>query len=289
MAQKTQKKGKKKKRSKKKNEKSNVILIVVLLIILTVLLLSIRTAFKLGEARRPQNEEPTPSPTEYLPPSTLVAEGFGWENGFKTYSANGVTASIGIDVSSHQEWIDWTQVAESGIDFAIIQAGFRGYEDGEIHPDAYFTYNIENAIANGLDVGVYFFSQALNEEEARAEAKAVLEQVSGYDIQYPIYYDWETISGDEARTDTITTSELTACAQAFCQTIVEAGYETGIYFNLTQAMRYFRLNELSDYDFWLAEYQEVPTYPFAIDMWQYSSGGSVPGIDTRVDMDLSFR
>ena len=113
--------------------------------------------------------------------------------------------------------------------------------------------------------------------------------VSGYDLRYPIYFDWEPIEDPDARTATISATELTQCAQAFCSTIEEAGYEAGVYFNLSLAMNLYHLYELKDYDFWLAEYQDVPSYPFAIDMWQYTNEGTVPGISTDVDLNLSFQ
>ena len=298
MAQTTSKKQTKKKSRKKRQSSKNSgtrILLLALIVLLAVFLLLFRAAFRLGDSHRqedvpaPETSETAPSPSEYLPASSLVPEGFGWENGYKTYAYGGQTAYLGIDVSAFQGWIDWQQVADSGVDFAIIRAGYRGYGDGSTHQDEYLTYNIESAQAAGLDVGVYFFSQALDEIEARAEAYAVLAMVRDYDLQLPVYFDWEPIADDSARTSTISSSELTAGAKAFCQIIEQEGYEAGVYFNLSMATHYYHLNELSDYDFWLAEYQETPSYPFAIDAWQYSSEGSVPGIDTQVDMNLMFR
>ena len=109
-----------------------------------------------------------------------------------------------------------------------------------------------------------------------------------YEIQLPIYYDWEPITEAGARTDTISSSELTACANAFCQVIEAAGYRAGVYFNLSLATRYYNLPELGEYEFWLAEYQDVPSFPFRFSMWQYSESGAVDGVDTPVDLDLCF-
>lgn len=240
-------------------------------------------------ATEPGTTSPTATEPPSLPYSELAAECFGEENGFKTYRSKELTAKLGIDVSSHQGWIDWQAVLDSGIEYAMIRAGYRGYSEGDTNQDDFFQYNIEYATALGLDVGVYYFSQALTEEEAIAEAKEVLALVDGYELSYPIYFDWETVTGDEARTDTISSSEVTACALAFCQTIEEAGYEAGIYFNLSTATQLFRLTELKDYDFWLAEYRDTPSYPFEIDMWQYTDAGTVPGIEASVDLNLSFK
>ena len=131
-------------------------------------------------------------------------------------------------------------------------------------------------------------AHARAEAEARNEALKVLELVEGYEIKYPIYFDWEPISDGDARTASISSSELTRCAQAFCQTIESAGYRAGIYFNLDLASHYYHLRDLTEYTFWLAEYQDTPSFPYAFDMWQYSSTGEVPGISTIVDLNLSF-
>lgn len=224
-----------------------------------------------------------------MPPSELVAECFGTENGYKTYNSETLSADLGVDVSSYQGWIDWQAVAQSGVDYAILRAGYRGYTHGDTKADDYFSYNLEAATAAGLDVGVYYFSQALTEEEAVAEAQQVLSMVEGYELSYPIYFDWETVEDSNARTDTISSTELTACALAFCETIENAGYRAGVYFNLSTAFQLYHLGELLDYEFWLAEYRDTPTYPFKIHMWQYTDVGKVPGINANVDLNLSFR
>ena len=179
-------------------------------------------------------------------------------------------------------------MAESEVDYVILRVGYRGYGSGSIHQDEYFEYNVSSATSTDLCVGVYFFSQAISEEEAAAEAYTVLSLIEDYDIDYPIYFDWEPVSEDTARTSTISATELTACAKKFCQVIEEAGYEAGIYFNPSIASHYYHLYDLMDYEFWLAEYEDIPTYPYAFDMWQYTSSGTVPGISTNVDLNLSF-
>lgn len=290
MAQTKRKKTGSKKRKKKNGQDAAVVLLVFLGALMLGLFLLIRVFFGAQPAQPEETSVPETAPavTEYLPPSTLTAEGFGREDGFITYTQPGVSTATGIDVSSHQEWIDWQAVAESGIDYAIIRVGYRGYSDGDLNQDDYFQYNIDSAVEAGLDIGVYFFSQALTEKEAVEEAEMVLELVEDYDLSYPIYYDWEPIDNAEARTDTVSSSEVTACANAFCQRVEQAGYEAGVYFNLSNAVHLFRLYELKEYDFWLAEYQDTPSYPFEIDMWQYTESGSVPGIDTEVDVNLRF-
>lgn len=291
MAQ-AKKKKKKKKRRKARNSR-NTQAVIVILALAVVLAAALFFLFRLTRQSQTPEEESeqavslTPAPT--LPPSSLTAECFGVENGYKTYVSGTVTAALGLDVSSHQGQIDWTAVAESGVDYVILRAGYRGYGDGSIHEDETFAANIAAASQTGLGIGVYFFSQALSPEEAEAEAHTVLSLVEGYDIDYPIYFDWEPVSDDGARTATISSSELTACARRFCQTIEEAGYRAGVYFNLSMALYHYNLYELKDYEFWLAEYQDTPSYPYEFGMWQYTNQGTVPGISTSVDLNLSFR
>ena len=281
----------KKRRRRKKNRRTlspAVILLLFLAVLMALLFLLFRVLLK-QDAPAPESVETAPIVTETLPPSQLLQECFGEENGYKTYVSGDLTAELGVDVSSHQGYIDWQAVADSGVDFAIIRAGFRGYGDGSTNVDESFQYNLDGALAAGLDVGVYFFSQALTEEEAVAEAAQVISLVNGYDLSYPIYFDWEPIDGDDARTATISGTEVTSCALAFCRTIESAGYQAGIYFNLSNAITLFHLYDLKDYNFWLAEYQDTPSYPFAIQMWQYTNSGAVPGISEQVDLNLRFR
>lgn len=275
---------------KRKKKRGTLNPAVILLLFLAVLmgLLFLLFHLLLQDSSPPAPAETAPTVTETLPPSQLLQECFGEENGFKTYVSDSLTAALGVDVSSHQGDIDWQAVADSGIDFAIIRAGFRGYGDGSTNVDECFQTNLDGAIAAGLDVGIYFFSQALTEEEAVAEAAQVIALVSDYELSYPIYFDWEPIDEDSARTATISGSEVTRCAQAFCRTIESAGYQAGVYFNLSNAVSLFHLYDLKDYDFWLAEYQDTPSFPFAIHMWQYTESGTVPGIGESVDLNLSF-
>ena len=199
-------------------------------------------------------------------------------------------APIGIDVSSYQGEIDWRQVAEAGVRFAMIRAGYRGYTKGKLIEDDTFRRNIEGALDAGVEVGVYIFSQAISVWEAEEEAEYVLGLIRGYDVTYPIAYDWEPIeSGIKARTDDLSGEELTRCAGAFCDAIAAAGYTPVVYFNLDQGYLTYQLDRLAGYSFWLAEYQSVPSFYYRFDFWQYTHKGSVPGISTDVDLDLDLR
>ncbi|MBE6731682.1 MAG: hypothetical protein E7564_08335 [Ruminococcaceae bacterium] len=198
-------------------------------------------------------------------------------------------AKFGIDVSEHQGEIDWEKVKESGIDFVMIRSGFRGYSRGRINPDSCFEENIKGATNAGLKVGVYFFSQALTTAEAEEEAAQVLESIRGYDITYPIVFDWEPVDAENARTNGADGELITDCAAAFCKKITKAGYQAGVYFNKSQAYEFYNLEKLAQYDFWLAEYQLVPSLYYDFDMWQYSCEGRLNGIETNVDVNISFK
>ena len=198
-----------------------------------------------------------------------------------------MTSQIGIDVSAHQQEIDWQRVAESGVQFAILRVGYRGYTEGAIQEDTYFAQNLEGAIDAGLDVGVYFFSQAIDEQEAREEARFVLDRISGYQLAFPVFFDWEKI-GSEARSDTMDLTSLTTVTDTFCTEIENAGYQTGLYFNQQLGYEELHLPSLQGYTFWLAEYNDTPSFTYDFDLWQYASDGSVDGIDGDVDLNLAF-
>ena len=215
------------------------------------------------------------------------------QTGFKTYEdeENGVTSRIGIDVSEFQgEDIDWKQVRESGIEFVIIRLGYRAYgETGELVLDDMFDRNMQGALDAGLDVGVYFFSQAITPGEAVEEAEFVLEHVRGYEIDGPIVYDTEEIKGDTARTDNNTRQEFTNYCKVFCDTIEQAGYDPMIYANMKWMAFTLDMEQLADYDFWYADYHDVPQCPYDYEIWQYSETGAVPGINANVDLNVWFQ
>lgn len=194
----------------------------------------------------------------------------------------------GVDVSEHQQEIDWQSVASAGADFAMIRAGYRGYTEGQVYADEYFKANMRGALKAGLDVGVYFFSQAVTVEEAVEEAKFVLQMLKGWELTYPIVYDWEFIENTSARTYNMTAEEVTDCAMAFCETIAYAGYTPMLYFGQNASIEHFDLERLRVFDFWLADYTDSPVFPYDFQMWQYSSSGSVDGIAGNVDVNYCF-
>lgn len=205
------------------------------------------------------------------------------------FDANGVKTNQlrGIDVSKYQGNINWSAVKSSGIDFAIIRAGYRGYGTGALVEDSKFKANIQGATAAGIPVGVYFYSQAVTEEEAREEALMVIGLVKGYKISYPIYFDTEKVAGDTGRADGLSAAQRTACAVAFCETIRAAGYTAGVY--SYRDWFYYNLNyaNISKYRIWIAQYRSTLDFKYNYQIWQYTSSGSVNGISGRVDMNIT--
>lgn len=196
---------------------------------------------------------------------------------------------LGVDVSVFQGDIDWEQVKAAGYEFAILRIGYRGYgEEGTLNADEKFEQNLENARKAGIDVGVYFFSQAVNEEEAKEEADFVLEHLKGQELQMPVVYDPEHILEDEARTDGVTGEQFTQNAKVFCKEIEEAGYDAMIYSNMLWEAYELDLEKLLDYPVWYADYEELPQTPYRFSMWQYSSTGSVTGIEGNVDLNIQL-
>ena len=241
-----------------------------------------------GLATRVTDPKPTqPKPT--LTPNPYGPGDFGYSDGYLTCIAG--ESLLGIDVSEHQGVINWQQVADAGIQFAMIRIGFRGWgNEGTLNEDVYWQQNFREATAAGVQVGMYFFSQAITPEEAREEAQFVLSLLDSAMLQLPIVFDWETVSAPDARTAGMKSQQLNACALAFCQEIEQAGYDAMVYFNQDQAKHMYDLLALQEagYPFWLAMYSDTMTFAHKLSMWQYTDGGNVPGISTHVDMNLLF-
>lgn len=229
------------------------------------------------------------TPLEGMPLNPYDGSGFSMdEKGRVTYELGGRRAKQGIDVSTHQKEIDWQAVASDGIEFALLRLGHRGYSEGGLFLDQTFERNLQGALDAGLEVGVYFFSQAITPQEAEEEADYVLSTLNGRELAFPVAFDWEAITGDEARTDGLDGETMTRCAAAFCKRIENAGYRPAVYFNQTQGYLHYDLRDLTDYELWLAEYGASPNFYYHFDLWQYSHKGRVDGIQGDVDLDLAF-
>ena len=192
---------------------------------------------------------------------------------------------IGIDVSAFQKNIDWQQVKDSGIRFAMLRLGYRGYESGKLVEDEYIQKNLRETKDVGMPIGAYFFSQALTIQEVDEEIRFMLKVLGDYELHMPIVLDWEipTATARTAQMDAVT---LTALQDYFCKAMVEKGYTPMIYFNWHQSNNLLHLTELESYPFWLALYTDRMTYPYHVEMWQYTDSGRVPGIQGGVDMNV---
>lgn len=199
----------------------------------------------------------------------------------------------GIDVSEHQGTIDWQAVAEAGYQFAFIRVGFRGYgEAGTLVEDSMAVENLQQAQAAGLHVGTYFFSQALNEEEAAEEAALAVSVIekSGVEPDLPLMYDPEIIKDDDGRANDITRDQVALNTAAFRETVeTSSTCRVDIYSNLPWEHNYFDTDTMNRYEIWYADYEPLPQTPYHFTWWQYTNEGTVPGIEGVVDLDLWLR
>ncbi len=196
-------------------------------------------------------------------------------------------SEVGIDVSKWNGEIDWDKVREAGVEFVIIRAGYRGSVTGSLVVDPCFEKNIEGATRAGLDTGVYFFTQAVNEVEAVEEASMVIELLKEYDVQYPVFIDTEGAGGN-GRADGLDPATRTAVCRAFCNTMESEGYRAGVYASRNWYYNQLNVDGLQNFYIWLAEYRSEPLYQGRYHMWQYTSKGQVDGIEGNVDMNVSY-
>lgn len=205
----------------------------------------------------------------------------------KKFQKSTANAKVGIDVSKWNGAIDWDRVKNAGAEFAIIRAGYRGSVTGSLVEDPYFNINMRGAAVSGVPVGVYFFTQAVNEVEAVEEASAVLELIRDYKLDYPVFIDTEGAGGN-GRADGLDVETRTLVCEAFCRTITNAGYDAGVYGSRNWYNNNLHANQLENYCIWLAEYRSAPLYQGYYHMWQYTSKGSIDGIEGNVDMNVSY-
>ncbi|MCH5267907.1 MAG: hypothetical protein J1E62_06135 [Lachnospiraceae bacterium] len=240
--------------------------------------------------------------------STTTARAEGEEETFKgtspftsstyTHAAkfNGMNVYHGIDVSYHNDnsskYIDWKKVAAAGVEYAIIRVGYRGYGSGTLVEDPRYERNIKGALENGIAVGLYFFTEAKTNKEAKEEADFCLKLAKDYDITLPIAFDYEYqyVNGKNvSRKYGLSKAKATSNCRVFCDTIYEGGYTPMIYANISDLTNTIDGAALEkDYMVWLANYTTKTSYTGLYDIWQYSSSGSVDGIPTRVDCNFWY-
>ncbi len=212
------------------------------------------------------------------------------ETGVLNYTEpSGRQGLVGIDVSKYQGEIDWQKVKDAGVQFAFLRAGYRGYETGDLITDEFFQSYLAGATAVGMPLGVYFFSQAVNADEAKEEADYIIDMLAGYNIQYPIAFDMEELTTSPYRTEALTAAEVTDIALAFCARVQERGYKPMIYGNVSWFLARMEPARLSGIDKWFAQYRPQPYYPYDFTIWQYTHKGSIDGIAGEVDLNISFQ
>ena len=226
-------------------------------------------------------------PAEGVAVSDFTQDDFATNaDGLPEYTGDAYDTRLGVDVSFYQGEIDWEAVAADGVEFAMIRCGYRGSESGTIVVDEQFENNINGALAAGLDVGVYFFSQSTGAIEAAEEANFVLDLISGYDITMPVAFDWEPLEG--SRAEDIDRSELTASAVVFCEMVKDAGYTPCVYLYRYTGYYEYMMERLADYELWVGALGSWPDFYFRHMLWQFSMTGRVEGIDADVDLDYQF-
>lgn len=212
------------------------------------------------------------------------------DDGEMQYIENGTVVSHkGIDVSKYQGDIDWTAVASDGVEYAFVRIGLRGYGSGKLVLDEYFDQNMRGADAAGIKTGVYFFTQAITVEEAVEEADYVLDNIKDYNVSYPIVFDVEMIVNDDGRANELSQKDRTDIAIAFCDKIKAAGYTPMIYGNVKCFTKMLDMTRLNDYEKWYAFYDDYMYMPYEVGIWQYTEKGKVAGINTGVDLNISYK
>lgn len=227
------------------------------------------------------------TPWEGSVPMGLDGNDFTVKDGNPVYLGDDYDTAYGIDVSEWQGHIDWQAVKESGVDFAFIRAGIRGTgAAGKLVEDENALTNLTEAKKAGLQVGVYFFSQAISAEEGAEEARFVLDILGGMTLDLPIMFDWEKVYDDTARTNNLSYGTLNECAAAFCETVEQGGYTAGIYTNRQLGYYAYQLGELKDCALWVADFNAWPDFYYRFSVWQYSDGSTCPGIEGAVDRNM---
>lgn len=227
-----------------------------------------------------------------IPRNSYIEENFMIEDGYMVYydeSGNKIS-HLGIDLSYHNDMVDWDKLATSGIEFVMLRCGYRGYTEGGLIVDDKFKEYAQEANRVGINLGVYFYTQAITVEEAVEEADFVIDLIKDYSIQYPVGWDTEYLNEEKARTNTteIDKDLRSQMAIAFCERIKEEGYYPVIYVSENWMRRNMNAEMISSYDIWAAQYQPQNDFLYDFAIWQYTESGSVMGINQEIDLDISM-
>ncbi len=211
------------------------------------------------------------------------------QSGILKYYEDGRPISyFGVDISKTQAYVDFIKLKKAGVNFVMIRLGARGYETGQIVLDEYFADNMKRATDAGLDVGVYFFSQAINEEEIAEEADFVLQNLEGYELKYPVAFVMEYVANDHCRVEDVSKKDKTQLAISFMDVMKLSGYHTVLYGNKEWLLKEVDLSKLKEYDIWYSGSGDLPDYPYDFTMWQYNKAGEVDGVLGTVNFNISF-
>lgn len=227
----------------------------------------------------------------YLTKNTYDFTNLSESAGIKKYSSNGRSISyVGVDISKHTGAVNFSRLKATGVDYVMLRLGARGYATGQITLDDNFIENIEAAIEAELDIGIYFYSQAISEEEANEEANFVIQNLDPYKehITYPVAYDMEKVPNDGARIDGLSREDKTTITNTFLSSIQAAGYIPMVYGNKEWLIKNIDLGKLQSYDVWLAQEQDIPDYPYQYAMWQYTTTGLINGIEGDANLNIGF-
>lgn len=225
----------------------------------------------------------------YLTKNTYDFTNLVSQSNIMKYYENGKKVSyVGVDISKYQDYIDFDSLKSNEVDYVMLRVGARGYSTGQITLDEKFHEYITRAKEAGMQVGVYFYSQAVTEEEAVEEANFVLENIKDYHIEYPVAFRMERVSNDKARIDSLGKNDKTTVARAFLNTIKDAGYIPMVYGTKEWLIKEVDLSKLSEYDIWLSQNSDIPDYPYRFSMWQYSNTKNLAGISPNVDLNICF-
>lgn len=211
--------------------------------------------------------------------------------GLKRYMENGRKISyVGVDISKHTGKIYFPSLKAAGIDYVMIRLGSRGYSSGQIALDENFKTNIDGALEAGLDVGIYFYSQAVSQDEAVQEANFVVQNLEPYrgKVKYPVAFNMGFVSNDKSRVEGLSREDKTNVTISFAEAVKAAGYVPMVYGDKEWLIKEVDLAKLQDYDIWLSQEEDIPDYPYRYAMWQYDTDGILNGIDGGADLNICF-
>lgn len=211
--------------------------------------------------------------------------------GLKQYMENGRKISyVGVDISKHTGKVYFPSLKAAGVDYVMIRLGSRGYTTGQITLDENFKENIEGAIEAQLDVGIYFYSQAVSQDEAVQEANFVVQNLEPYraHVKYPVAFNMGFVSNDKSRIEGLSREDKTTVTISFLDAVRASGYVPMIYGDKEWLLKEVDLTKLQDYDVWLSQEEEIPDYPYRYAMWQYNTDGVLNGIDGGADLNICF-